>query len=129
MSRLNDLLGLQRRLQVSRELTDSLLLELLERCGSRELDKIPEKYVLTGLCLDGFWEQAALWVYRWTLPSWVLDCKMIPGFPVRLELYDEAEPQWFIVRNAPSLARAIIEGILEAHIVQERYRVALKNKA
>lgn len=118
MKRLDELLGLQRRVQISRELTDALILEVLERCSPRDIDTIPQKYVLLDLCNNGFWEQAALWVLPWINPRWNLALKL--DSDSKVWVVQLTSPLFLVSRSGPILGRALIEALVEANVLAER---------
>ena len=120
MKRLDELLAFQRRVSLSRELNSGLLLEVLELCAEAEVEHIPEKYALLQLCEDGSWEQALLWLMPWTIPHWNVSLTTTinsRGWTVKL-----MTPVFLITRSHLSCARALLDAIVVATVVDERVR-------
>lgn len=109
-------------------MSDLLLLDILETCGDRPLDQVEEKYVLTAMCCEGFWEQAALWVLNETVPEWNVKISIPAHGNATAALIDPAQPIYMIQKSAVTPAQALLEALVEARIVFARIAELPKKK-
>lgn len=108
-----------RRLQVSRELSDALVLEVLGACSPVPLDQVPGKYHLMNLCSYGAFEQAALWVLERTHPAWSLETTSCDGVHV-VRLLSRHAPPLTVERRSSRLGTALLEAVVQATMANKR---------
>lgn len=114
-SRVDELQALLRRLTVSKELNDELVLAVLEACSVEPIDKIAKKYDLVELCEVGAWEQAALWIFRRALPRWTLVLEL--GDVVhRVSVTSPHLPPFELERRGSKPGTLILESIVQSRL-------------
>lgn len=127
MSRIEQLVNFNRRITAAKELTDLLVLEALDLCGSQESsDKINKKYVLVDLCHNAAWEQAAFWVYARCLPTWLLELR-INEEDTNAKLSSPHFPALSTQAHHPRTASALLLALSQAR--QIIVRLGLENLA
>ena len=121
VSELSDLCALLRRVQTCKELTDSLVLEVLDTCAVKDINKIPHKYVLQDFCSYGAWDQAAIWVFHQCFPGWTLSVEIVgQGGKQRVRILSPHSPPLTSERLHLVPGHAILEAIVHAKTVLAR---------
>lgn len=125
-NRVEELAGLARRLQTARDLSDTLVFEVLELCSTESLDNIDQKYVLMDLCYHGNWDQALTWLSSRCLPEWSFELRFGGAGGSSVKLMSPHLPPFTVEKRASSTALAGLEAIVQAVIVL--YKLDLRRR-